>query len=519
MSQPSAKPDRIARAFVSGTAWIGMGCALQAAIRLAFIAVLTKHLNDEAQYGYWSILVATAEILSPLAALGLTFGYLRHNAGLRDPRRAHRNFLGTAICVAVSAALVSLALALLAGAFARAFMHASPLGRRVVLAGAALILCTALEWCLRFYYSTQLQMGRRALLATGRFALELVAVILAARAGCDLVQIVLVIVAARALPQLIAFAAILRANGLARPAFDQIPAAVRYGLPMQLASTAGTLTRFSDRLVLGAYGLSEQAGAYSAVYEICAAHLMVVVAIEAVLLPVLSALANRGQPRRARWMYLAAVKYLLIATVPAAVIMSVAGRPILLLVTRRVYVAHLTVEHYWIAWGALCYGVAILARCLLAVAHRTVLASWLMWATVALKLLLLVLLVRWFGMRGAAVATFATFFLLMAATLTLTHTYATAGLPSTAPPDAEPADDQAPPHDAFSLPALALTALAAALAAVPLRLLAAPTAARTLAALAAYALVYAAALFALRAVSLAEIRTVLRLIRSRSAAR
>lgn len=511
---PDARPraDGIARAFVSGTAWIGLGCCLQALCRLAFIAVLTKHL-DQAHYGYWALVAAAAEILAPLATLGLTFGHTRLRAGLKDRAETYRHFLGTAILVACSGAAASLLLAALSATFAAQFMGASPLGREAVLAGAALILFTSFEWCLRFHYSTELEMGRRALLGASRFALELLAAVVGVSLGWGIVDIVLLVVAARALPQFVAFGSILRRRGVARPAFGQVPAAIRYGLPLQLALTAGTVTRLSDRLALGSLRHAEEVGAYSAIYEICAAHLMVIIAVEAVLLPVLSALANRGLRRRARWMYLAALKYLLIAILPAGVIISVAARPLLSLITRPAYVELLTFEHHWIAWGAVCYSIAMLARVLLAVADRTVLAMALMWGAVALKIVLLVVLIQWLGMVGAAIATFAAFAALMLATLVVARPYAKDGPPASAA-EAPPADDVPPPHAAFSPGVLALTALAAALAGVPLYFLAAPTVVRLFAGLAAYGVTYAVALFALRAVSLDELRTIWRVMRA-----
>ncbi|NQT51293.1 oligosaccharide flippase family protein [bacterium] len=500
--------DGIARAFVFGTAWVGVGYALQAALRLAFIAVLTKHL-DRAHFGYWALVAATAEILSPLAALGLTFGHTRHHAGADDRHAVYRHFLGSAVVVLLSGATFAALLAMLSAAFAQVFMHSSPLGQRVVGVGAALIFFTAVEWCLRFYYSTELQMGRRAMLGVSRFALELLAAVAGMVWGWNVVEIVGLVVVARAVPQFVAVAAIVRRKGLARPDFSGVSAAMRYGLPLQLASTAGTVTRFSDRLVLGALRPTAEVGAYSAVYEICAAHLVVVVAIEAAILPVLSALANRGHRRRARWMYLAALKYLLVATVPIAVLFSVAARPILSLVTRAEYVAILTDHHHWIAWGAVCYGVAILARVLLAVARRTVLAMTLMWATVAVKVALLFVGIHWWGARGAAIATFVAFAGLMVATLLLARRHLR--VPPTRGDD-EPEGDTPPDIVPFSVGGLARIAAAAAVAGLVLHRTVRPTVAGVLAALVAYGIAYGVALFALRAIRLDELAAVRRLM-------
>ncbi len=512
---PPRRGDRIDRAFVGGTLWIGFGYALQALFRLALIAVLTKSL-DKAHFGYWALVAATAEILAPLATFGITFGHTRMRAGLSERTQTYRQFLGAAAVVLLSGAAVSLLLAVGSAAFAAAFMGGSALGQRVVLAGAGLILFTSFEWCLRFHFSTELQMGRRALLGAGRFGLELAAAAGGVAAGLGVVEIVLLLLAARAVAQVVAFGGIVRGRGWTRPDFRQVLPAIRYGLPLQLGFTAGTLTRFSDRLVLGGLRETEEVGAYSAIYEICAAHLIVIIAIEAVLLPVLSALANRGLRQRARWMFLAALKYLLVAVIPIGMVISTAARPILLLVTRETYVARLTAEHHWITWGAVCYAVAMLARVLLAVGNRTLLAMGIMWGTVALKIALLFVLIQWWGTLGAAVATFAAFAALMLATLALTGRWIAHGPPTPGAVAAEPQEDVPPATAPFTAASLVLTVLAAAVAAVPLHLLAAPSIPRLVLALAAYGVTYLAALFAFRAIGISEIRTVLGLIRRRT---
>ncbi|MFP4057412.1 MAG: lipopolysaccharide biosynthesis protein [Candidatus Brocadiia bacterium] len=502
--QPSARPgDRIARAFVSGTAWIGAGSALQGVLRLAMIAVLSKHFAP-ALYGYWAVLATTADIVAPIAALGLTYGYMRRHAGGEDRGLAHRSFLGVVLVVAVSGAVFSGLLAALSGAFSGWFMGGSELGRQVVVAGSLLLLFTALEFLLRFYFGTELRMGRRVLLATGRFAMEVAAVVAGVESGFGLVGVVALIVAARAVPALVALGGILWRRGLARPAFGAVPAGVRYGLPLQLGVSAGILMRLSDRYVLGAVGTSAQMGAYAAAYDIASFLLLASVTLEHGLFPVLAALFNRGEEARALWMYALSVKYYLVAAVPCAAVLTAAGRPVLVLVTTPEYADIGAVAMPWIAWGAVCYGLAIVARCLLGVAHRTVATMVATWLTTVAKLAALVALVLWLGVLGAGLATFATFLALMVVFLVMTRPVFAAHREA----------GEGPPVSARALVGLAV---AGGVAAVPLWLLAAPSLGRLLIGLAAYGAVYVAALFALGVVRVGELRSAWRLMaRSRT---
>jgi hypothetical protein len=149
-----------------------------------------------------------------------------------------------------------------------------------------------------------------------------------------------------------------------------------------------------------------------------------------------------------------------------------------------------------------CYGLAIVARCLLGVAHRAVATMVTTWLLTGAKLVLLVLLVTWLHVLGAGIATLVGFFALMVTFLLMTRPVIAA---HRSPADRAGRSPVAP----WTLVA---TGLAAALASVPLYLLATPEPSRLLPALAAYAVVYAAALLALRVVRTSEIRTAWRMV-------
>jgi len=98
-SEPSPAAPAVERKFVSGTAWVGAASVLQGVLRLALIAVLTRHLGKE-MYGLWAVFLATVEILIPASEMGMRYGYSRRQAGKARDADAAGAFYG-ALCTAL----------------------------------------------------------------------------------------------------------------------------------------------------------------------------------------------------------------------------------------------------------------------------------------------------------------------------------------------------------------------------------------------------------------------------------
>jgi O-antigen/teichoic acid export membrane protein len=216
---------------------------------------------------------------------------------------------------------------------------------------------------------------------------------------------------------------------------------------------------------------------------------------------VLAALFNRQEHDRALWVYGVSLKYYLVATVPCAAALTAADNALLTWLTTPEYTAIAEVAMPLIAWGAVCYGVAIVARSLLGVAHKHMQTMYATGIATAGKLVLLVVLILWLEVLGAGIATFLGFFALMVTFLVMARPVIAA----------HQADGQKLPVSPASLTGILVAALAAG---VPLHLIAHPSGLSLLAGFAVYGVLYLGALFALRVLRVSEVRTLWQMVTS-----
>ena len=472
---------------MTGTAWVGVASGLQAVFRLVLIAILTKHLGA-ANYGLWGILVATVEILIPIAVTGMKFGYSRTHAGKGHDRETAAAFYAAWSVAFLTSLVFAAALWLGAGGFAQVFMSGNAGGRHMVQVGSLLIVLGTAEVMLREYFGTFLEMRARGAIIVARFALDVAAAALAVLLGWGPVALVAAMTVSRFLPTVCAAVVVLRKQGLVRPDWSVIGPFMRFGLPLQLATVASWTMRFGDRQVLGVLRSEAEAGVFAASSDLSAFILMIVVTLQPGLFPALSALFNRERQDQAVWLFATTLKYFLFVAIPVTLFLSVTAGPVLTLVTTAEFAQRGAQLVPFLVVGTTLLGVAAMARNLLGLVHRTTLAMLIWVGGAVVKIGLTFLLVYWWGLLGAGVSAAVASLLVAVASWVASRRCLAWEL---------------------DLRAIGKTVVAAGIAAVPAWLIATGDVGRLLASGACFGVLFVALMFALGAVRVAELRRLL----------
>lgn len=483
--EAQANGSAMPRRFVTGVVWVGAAVGLQAVFRVLLIAILTKYLGP-ARYGLWSVFLATVEILVPLAALGMRYGYSRSRAGMGQSRESAAALYAAGAVVLFFSLLLAGLWWLSAGWFAATFMNGNPAGRRMVQVGGLILVFGTAELMLREYFGTFLQMRARGLVIVARFSLDVAAAVAVMVLGWGPVELAACMMVSRCLPTAVGLALVVRRFGLVRPDWSVVMPYMKFGLPLQLAGVASLVIRLGDRQVLGALRSEAETGVFSASSDLGLLILMMVYTIQPVLFPALSTLFNQGRKDEAVWLFERTLTYFFFLTIPMVAFLSVAAGSVLTLFTTSAFAGAGAVLAPLVAAGTVLFGVSAMARNLLGMVQRTSLAM-VIWLTAAVvKVGLTFLFVRAWGVVGAGVSSVVVAALLAAVSWRASRRYLPWGLEGVA---------------------VGKAVLAAAVAAVPAWFLVRPDLLRLAAGGLAFSVVFVGLMFGLGAIRIADIRT------------
>ena len=313
---------------------IGFVAGAQVAVSLlSFIRlpILTKFLGASL-YGTWSLILVTISLITPLASLGLGIALIRFLAAERDIARIREGFLSVVFTVLAAGVFISLILILCSGPFASSILGDINSSHLVKLA-SFMILTQALSGVSVVFFRTFRQMKLYSAFLIGKAAILLGLMTYFLLLGWEIKGLIIAVLASDMLSAAIAFFIILKQVSFQFPRFTELRSYLKYGLPLVPSAAILWIITSSDRYIIGYFMEASDVGIYSAAYILASIISLLIVPLQAVLLPTISKSYDDGEIAKTRIYLKYSLKYLMMLSIPAAFGLSILASPLLRILT------------------------------------------------------------------------------------------------------------------------------------------------------------------------------------------
>lgn len=300
------------------------------------LPVLSKYFGA-VNFGVWAQVSVIVSMLSPVLAVGLDSAMLRFLPG-KGPQEIARGFSSVTAYLILACIPIAALLWLAAGPIASAFFTTAENARFVAICGALILVGLLLNQCRNVFRVAGSAKGYAAMALVQAATGVIVGVGVAIGRGTVWSVVWLTLLADAGL-LLVAGGVIIRRFGLRRPDFGLLWGYLRFGLPLVPAGYAMWVLNSSDRLFIGHYGSLADLGVYSAVYSLGYMFIAVFFNPLWVMYPSAAAEAyNRGRIEEVGALFRSSTKAALGLIVPATVGFAVLSVPLLRLLTSAEFV-------------------------------------------------------------------------------------------------------------------------------------------------------------------------------------
>ena len=414
----------ISHSFRANAIWAVLGTGSESVGHLALMVMMTKLLGA-VDYGIWSLVVVVVTISIAIFTLQLPAALPRFLPGNRDPGHAANVISVVLVCVLIGTIAGGLLIGLTAPWLAKQFVGPSADGATTAFrVGAVMIVAWGLEIAGYEIYRTFLRFRRYTLVLTARVSVEVLLTLGLLLAGQGLVQVLIGISVIRILSFGVTLSYVIsRVRGsIGRPRLAFLAPYLRYSLPFIAVALLTWFLKLSDRYVVAYFRPAEEVGIYSASYEIGMVVMLLIVPLRRTLYPSLSAAWNTDQMDEVGKLLKHSFRYFTLVALPLVLVLSGMADEIVRLLTQDEFVDLGRRVVPVIAAANLLYGLHAIGMFVLMLEKRIAAVAGLMFVSAAINLALnLVLVPSGLGVLGAAIATLASFSILLALTVWTTY--------------------------------------------------------------------------------------------------
>ena len=389
---------------------IGISQVLSSLGLFLLLPIITKNLGSY-DYGIWAQISITVSLLSPLAVLGLSMGIVRFLSGEQNLQRVRETFYSVLFIVFFAGAIISTMLYLVSDHLAQ-IVFGDPDASYFIKCGSFLVLLLAVDQIALFYFRIFQKITTFSILTILKSVGHLMITIFLLYLGFGLLSIIISLILIQSALFIISMHLIISDIGFSLPKFQGIEEILRYSLPLTPNSVIRWVTDSSDRYMVTYFiGLSA-AGIYSASYSIGNLINFIIIPIQFILFPELSRLYNQGKHIEAAVYIERSLKYFLYAAIPATFGLAFLSAPLLVIITTSEFASGSNAIPF-IAVSGLLAGVFQILINITHLVKRTKFNLFIQLFAASLNVILNISLIPSFGIVGAAIATFASYLLMV----------------------------------------------------------------------------------------------------------
>jgi O-antigen/teichoic acid export membrane protein len=381
----------------------GLATAVKSLSHLVLLPVATFGLSQP-QYGVWTILIVGMSLATPVLSLQLPAALIRFLAGEDRRRHLQNGFYSVLLFLALLnggvylLAWLGLPLWKTWPAVARFTPYILPV---LLVVALSVLLNAALAYLRAFRL-----MLPHSLVSILQYITETLAIYLALSYGDGIGDALWGMAAVRGLSTGLALAFIISRIGVGLPRFGPLSPYLRYSLPLVPNSTFYYLFNESDRFIIGRLISLPAVALYHAAYTTAGVIGTFFAPLHFVLFPLLAKLWHNKQKEEIATTMTESLRYGALLAFPALAGMTILARPLLAALTPEAY-QESAIYIAPLAAGFALFGFAVIAGNLVATAGQTryllAIDASLALGNIALNLLL----VPYWGIGGAVLATLA----------------------------------------------------------------------------------------------------------------
>ncbi|MFZ1021734.1 MAG: oligosaccharide flippase family protein [Halobacteriota archaeon] len=365
------------------------------------LPILTKILTIQ-DYGIWSLIVVTAGFVPMVVTLGLPSSMVRFLAPVKNNDEIREGYYSITLAVLGAGFVVSLVLLVFAQSIATNLF-----GNNLNVALLLPLITFAASYIAvpQTYFRTFQQAKRYTIVSFLQAALYVILVAAFVVFGLGLVGAAFAYLISLVLIALISTFYVLRDIGVTIPSFAELKAYLKYGLPFVPGNVSSWALGVSDRYIITFFLGVAWVGYYSPGYQL--GWMITVLAMPFTILAptAIYEYYDANHIAEVKTIIRYSIKYFLAVAVPAAFVLSVLSKPILLVLTTPAIAANGYLITPFTAFSSLLFGVWSIIMIVLTFEKRTAIIG-MMWILGAvLNIGLNLILVPYFGIIAAALTT------------------------------------------------------------------------------------------------------------------
>jgi O-antigen/teichoic acid export membrane protein len=396
--------------FARDVGFIGTVQVLTSLGTFFLLPIITKTLGTY-DYGIWAQINITVSLISSLALMGLSMGFVRFLSSETENKVIKEAVYSILFFVTISSSLACLLLYTFAEPLA-IFGFKDPEATYFIQAGSFLIILNALESISLFYFRVFRQIKKYSYLTLFETFGKLFFILILLKIGYGLLGVILATLIVQIFIFLISLVGIISQIGFTLPRFTHIKEYLQFSLPLTPTSLVRWITESSDRYLVTYFLGLGSVGVYSAAYSIGNLIQLFVSPLQLILLPELSKLFDENKIDQVRTYMSHSLRYFLLITIPAVFGLSALAKPLLGIFTTQDFLSGWLVIPI-IAFAGLLAGIFQILINILFLVKETKFATYINIIAAASNVMLNLLLIPSIGIIGAALSTLIAYLLMI----------------------------------------------------------------------------------------------------------
>jgi O-antigen/teichoic acid export membrane protein len=372
---------------------------------LVFLPLITKILGA-GDYGIWSQLKNTMNLLVPFGFLGLAEALERFLSGEKDPEKIREGVFSSLVFVSGIILIIAMILVVFSGP-AAAFLGFAPIFIKLL---SLLIIFESLNTIFIIVVQTRREIEKYFWFSISKMFGETGLIITVIMLGYGLYGAVLSLLFIRILISLVLFVYVVKKIGIKIPNFSLIEGYLRFGIPTMGNGVSYWVVASADRYFIGFFLGIVSVGYYIPAYSIGMLLVFFIIPITSMLSVVLPKFFDDNNLEEVKNYLSHSLKYFLLIMTPAVFGVSILSRQLLLALSTEEIAVNAYFITPFIALSMFVYGIGCFMSQILVLVKKTKLIA-IIWVVAAfLNFGLNFILIPKFGIVAAAVTTFISYF-------------------------------------------------------------------------------------------------------------
>jgi O-antigen/teichoic acid export membrane protein len=388
--------------FVRDVGLIGIVQVLTNLNNFLLLPIITKSLGTY-DYGLWAQINISVSLISSLALMGLSMGFVRYLSSETDKEIIKEAVYSILFFVTISGLLASFSLYTLAEPLAT-FGFKDSEAAYFIKAGSLLILVSVIEPVSLYYFRVFRQIKKFSYFTLFEAFGKLLFILVLLKMGYGLLGVITATLLVQGAIILIAVLTIIAQIGFTVPRFTYMREYLQFSLPLTPNTLVRWITESSDRYLVTYFLGLNSVGIYSAACSLGSIIQLFVNPLQLILFPELSKLFDENKMDEVRVYMSYSLRYFLLISIPAVFGLSALAKPLLGIFTTEDFLSGWFVIPVIACSGLLAGIVQIFVNTLLIV-KKTKVPTYINSAAAVLNILFNLILIPLVGIIGAAIST------------------------------------------------------------------------------------------------------------------